>query len=253
VAADAPEFFKRYFKCVTITATATEVVIQTNDLPPHLSNYYGDGHPNYAPFDSSRGSQYRANPNALGSQNVKLTIPLNPTSRNLTITQVMVDGVVKSNAQEYPMGAAGVALDSVVLYNPLAAPGDDIENEKYTFDSYNAHPDPSKTYHYHTTSKGPLEVLQKLGLTTNTTPGSGGIELYGIMCDGTVVLGCKELDGTTPAANRDPQGGHVHDIADAEKRVYFAGRYHTHVCESGTGNRKFTPEIQYYSTCNLTK
>jgi hypothetical protein len=248
IAADAPEFFKRYFRCVTITMTATSVVVSTNALPPHRTNYYGTNHPNYEPFDTSRGPQYRANPNLLSSKQYVFTLPKNPVSRNLTITAAMVDGQVGTSTSEYPMGPAGVALDAVALFNPLAAPGDDIENEKYTFDSFNAHPAPDGTYHYHTVTPGPLEVLKLGGFTTLTTPGSAAIELYGVMCDGTPVLGCKELDGTAPSGALDAQGGHTHDLADARSAVLLAGRYHTHVCTTA-GGRKFTPEIQAHTTC----
>jgi hypothetical protein len=248
IAADAPEFFKRYFRCVTITTTATSVVIATDALPPHRTNYYGANHPNYEPFDTSRGSEYRANPNLLSSKRYAFTIPKNPVSRNLTVTAAMVDGQVGTSTNEYPMGPAGVALDAVAVFNPLAAPGDDIENEKYTFDGYNAHPAPDGTYHYHTVTPGPLEALKLGGFTAVTTPGSAAIELYGIMCDGTPVLGCKELDGTAPSGTLDAQGGHTHDLKDGSHGVLLAGRYHTHMCTS-SGGRKFTPEIQAHTTC----
>lgn len=239
VADDAPAFFKRFFKCVTVATTGTGVKISTKSLPPHRSNYFGTSSPNYEAFDTSRGSQYRANPNLLKAQSVSFTLPNTPTARGLTVTSSLVDGVVGTSGNEYPMGAAGVALDSVALFNPLAAPGDDIEQEKYTFDRYNAHPTQDGTYHYHATTPGPLEVLEAVG--------SGTLEVYGIMCDGTVVLGCKELDGTAAASGLDAQGGHVHDLVDGQGTTYFTARYHVHVCDSG---RKYTPEIQYYSACS---
>lgn len=98
-------------------------------------------------------------------------------------------GTVGTSNEEYPLSFAGVALDSVPLFNPLAAPEDDIAKEQFTFDSYNSHPIQDGQYHYHTNSPGPLEVLESISLITNTTPGSAEIELFGMMCDGTVVLG----------------------------------------------------------------
>lgn len=249
IADDAPEIFKRYFRCVTITTTADAVVIETQSLPPHGSCYWGAGDPNYAPFDTSRGPEYRQNPNTLRAQTIVLTIPKAPSPKPVTVTASMLDGVPMTDKNEYPMGPAGVALDSVALFNPLAAPGDDIEDEKYTFDGYSAHPSPQGEYHYHTASPGPLEVLRALGAVTTTTPGSAEVELFGVMCDGTFVLGCKELDGSDPAGAVDAQGGHVHDLVDAKGVALEAARYHVHVCPSRTGSRRFTPEIQYYSTC----
>jgi hypothetical protein len=90
-------------------------------------------------------------------------------------------------------------------------------------------------------------VLELAGLTESTTPGSADIELFGIMCDGTVMLGCTELDGSAPdTADLDAQGGHVADIVDEEGTTHFTNRYHTHVCAS---IHEFAPEIQYYDTC----
>ena len=252
---DVPAFYRSYFKCSTISLSGEEVVIVTKGLPPHASNYYDTSSPNYAPFDTSRGAQYKANPNRLLEQNVTLRIPVNPKAINADISTTTVNHTVDGpTAGEFRMGAAGVALDSVVLYNPLAAPGDDIENEKYTFDDYNGHPDMSKTYHYHTSTKGPLEVLAKLKLVTTTTPEKAEIDLYGVMCDGTVVLGCKELDGSTPTSSAlDAQNGHAHDIKDKDGSVLLAGRYHTHMCSTfPDATHKLTPEIQYYSTCSVT-
>jgi hypothetical protein len=142
-----------------------------------------------------------------------------------------------------------VALDSVAMFNAVAAPGDDIDDERFTFDVYQAHPAPDGTYHYHAASPGPLEVLAAEGLTTLTEPGSADIELFGILCDGTVVLGCTELDGGVPADDLDAQGGHIHDITDAAATTQFEDRYHAHVCPSG-GGRAYSPELQYYDTCN---
>jgi hypothetical protein len=238
VGTDVPLFFRTFFKCVTVASTGSGVKITTESLPPHRSHYYGSASPNYEAFDTSRGSQYRPNPNSIRAQSVSITVPNEPVARGLSVTGSLVDGSVGTNANEYALGAVGVALDSVALFNPLAAPGDDIEDEKYTFDGYNAHPTQDGTYHYHATTRGPLEVLSAVG--------SGSLEVYGILCDGTVVLGCKELDGTTAASGLDAQGGHVHDLSDGQGNTYFTSRYHVHVCDTG---RKYTPEIQYYGTC----
>lgn len=248
---DAPAFYRTYFACSTITVSGGNVVIATNGLPPHKSYYWGSGSPNFAPFDTSRGSMYHPNPNTLAESDRSFRIPLTPVMKNnLTITNATVDGVVNTSSDEYPLGPVGVALDGVLLYNPLAAPGDKIDSERFTFDDYNAHPDMNRSYHYHTDSKGPLEVLAKRGLVTTTIPGSAELELYGIMCDGTVVLGCTELDGSAPAtASLDAQNGHVADLKDKSNTVLLANRYHTHVCEKWGTAHPYTPEIQYYTSC----
>lgn len=249
MAADVPEFYQRFWRCVTASLDGDDLVIETQNLPPHRSYYYGAASSNYEAFDTSRGAQYSPNPNTIEEQDVRIKIPLTPVVLSQAITPDSVDGLVGTHDDEYPMGAAGAALDGVVIFNPLAAPGDDIEEEKYTFDSYNAHPTPNGTYHYHTVSAGPLEVLQQDGLTSTAVPGAATVELYGVMCDGTLVLGCVELDGSTSNLAMDVQGGHSHAITDGTTE-YFANRYHVHMCDLGSNTvRKLTPEIMMYSTC----
>ena len=247
-------FYQKYFQCVDVTLNREFYhVIHTDNLPPHLSWYYPVGDPNHIDFES-QGPGYYQNPNSIQEQNIVVSIPIDPVPRGIDITDFNVDGVVGNDVNEYGMGARGVALDGVVLYNPLAAPGDDIEDEQYSFDYYNGHPQNSGMYHYHTTTKGPLEVLEYKGLIQNPEPGNGEIELYGIMCDGTVILGCTELDGTAPDPdNLDAQNGHVHDLTDETGEVHFTDRYHTHICPGQLTNHNFTPELMYYEDCIMSE
>jgi hypothetical protein len=243
---DVPTFYARYFHCVDIWMNGADVMIRTQNLPPHPSYYWGEASPNYVAWDD-RGGQYHPNPNTLGQQDWTFTIPADPVSKGLTITSDLVDYTAQTSPDEYALGPAGVALDSVGLFNDEAAPGDDILDERWTFDPYEAHPAETE-YHYHGYTPGPLEVMATLGLTTSTTPGAADIELYGVMCDGTVALGCTELDGSAVEGELDAQNGHVGDIVDADGTAYFTGRYHVHVCEA-LGDYGLTPEIQYYDTC----
>ena len=249
---DVPEFYQMYFTCVDIEMNGDAVVITSDGLPPHLSYYYGQGHEYYTEFDTSgERSEYSPNPNTIASQNHSLEIPANPVSKNLTIDASLVDGAVNSSSDEYGMGTVGLALDGVSIFNSLAAPGDVIENEVFSFDSYNAHAEMSGNYHYHTDTMGPLEVLQHAGYTTSAIPGEGEIEVYGMMCDGTIVMGCTELDGSAPTTDDfDAQNGHLHDLTDLDGTTHFTNRYHTHICTGSFTNFLFTPEIQYYNTCN---
>jgi hypothetical protein len=231
VGTGVPEPYASRFKCVDMSVSGTDLVIKTTGLPPHMSYYYGSSSPNFVAWDD-RGGTYHANPNTLQKKNVTLTIPLTPVSRNLAITSGMVDGTVMTSSSEYKMGPAGVAFDSVIVFNPLAAPGDDIAQEQYTFDPYNAHPAPDGAYHYHRDSPGPVEA------------GTDGV---GVMCDGTWILGCSELDGSAAdETDLDAQNGHQHGI------VYLGDRYHVHICPTFTTHtRIYTPEIQFYDRCSV--
>ena len=268
------DFFRKYFRCVSVAVTSDHnFTVTSSGLSPHKSWYYAPGDPNYEPFPAAadaatcaanpcpglqRGAaSCRAdgvcrfqNPNRIGEKSLAFTIPRSPVRRSGVPDQVptsMVDRTMNTNGFEYRGGPVGVALDSVAIFNDAAAPGDDIDQERYGFDAYDGHPTPDATYHYHSTTPGPLEVLAAAGLVTNATPGTAEVELYGIMCDGTLVLGCTELDGSAvaPGPALDAQNGHVGDISDGST-TYFPARYHTHVCPGVLTAHKYTPEIQYY-------
>jgi len=248
VNSNAPAFFQKYFDCSDITINENYIVLHTDGLPPHQSWYYQSSHPNHISY-VSQGNGYYQNPNTIAEHDFNISIPHNPVALGITIDENLVDGNVNSSNYEYPMGLAGIALDGVALFNPLAAPGHDIADEQYSFDYYRAHPTNNGMYHYHTSTKGPLEVLENLGLVSNTIPGSAEIEVYGIMCDGTIVLGCTELDGSSPDnSDFDAQSGHLHDLVDEVGITHFTNRYHTHVCP-GMYIHDFTPEIRYYDSC----
>ena len=227
------------------------MVVESQGLPPHPSFYYASGSANHVAY-ASQGEGYYQNPHQIAVQSLRMVVPDEPVAKGLTIAASMVAGLVGSSFEEYGMGAAGLALDSVAIFNPLAAPGDDIDDEKWSFDPYSGHPEPRGTYHYHTTSPGPLEVLVDAGVTASSQPGQATVEAYGMMGDGTVVMGGTELDGASPdASDFDAQNGHVHDLVDEAGVTHFAGRYHTHVCPGVFDGHRFTPEIQYYEDCSI--
>lgn len=250
VGAGVPAFYKKYFRCVDLAMDAGDVVIKTQDLPPHPSAYYAPNDPDHVVFDTQGGVRHQ-NPNQIAVQALTVRIPSQPVAKGLTIDKTLVDGQA-GGKEEYTFGqtgAAGVALDGVALFHGVAAPGDDLKKEAEGFDGYEGHPQNTGVYHYHSPSPGPLEVLKVLGLATTTVPGQAEVELYGVMCDGTLMLGCTELDGKVPdGKDFDAQNGHVGDIAEGGT-VYFAQRYHTHVCPAKFPADPFAPEIQYYTAC----
>jgi hypothetical protein len=250
---DVPAFYKKYFRCVDVSMSGGDVVIKTSDLPPRKSPYYPDGNALAEEFDTQGGDRFK-NPNRIAEQAMIMQIPADPKSKNLTIDTSLVDGSA-NNPNEYHFTSGtpgGVSLDGVAMFHGVAAPGDDLKFQEKSFDETEGHPEMDGSYHYHGATPGPLEVLKAKGLVTSSTPGQAQIELYAVMCDGTLVMGCTELDGSTPDSSAfDAQNGHVHDIA-ADGEVYFTGRYHTHVCR-GKFADEFAPEIQYYSTCGATK
>lgn len=246
---DVPVFYSTYFRCTDISLDGDVVVITGSDLPPHLSYYYGEASDQFEEFDYARGDEYRPNPNEIAQRTFTIRVPLDPVPAGIAIDSNTVNLTVGDDT-DYPQGIAGVALDGVALFNPLAAPGDDIEDEKYTFDSLEGHPQQQGTYHYHAVAVGPLAVLRALGFATSDTPGLAEIELYGVMCDGTVVMGASELDGSAPNGDLDLQAGHSHDIVDGNGALLLEDRYHIHMAPTISAEpRGLTPEAQYYNTC----
>ncbi|TNE86398.1 MAG: hypothetical protein EP330_21905 [Deltaproteobacteria bacterium] len=247
----ASGFFADYFACTEISSATGGVQVATDGLPPHRSAYYAADHENYVEFDTRGGSHYK-NPNTIGEQDITMVFPSNPTPKGITINAAMVDNTMNTSNEEYSGGPVGIALNGVAIFAAMAAPGDDLWQEQYTFDLYEGHP-AMTTYHYHFETPGPLEVMVNRGWATSSTPGEGEVELYGMMCDGTVVLGCTELDGSTPSSGDfDAQNGHLHDISDGTT-THFTNRYHTHVCPDAYPDYPFFPEIAYYSTTDCPR
>ena len=246
VASDAGEFYQKYFACVDVSVIAGATVIASEGLPPHPSPYYPADHPNFVPFDD-RGGTHNKNPGEIGGGNFSIEVPDNPVAKGITIDQSIVDNTMMTSAEEYGGGGVGMALNGVNIFAAMARPGDFIADEAFTFDLYEGHP-AGTTYHYHFQTPGPLEVLESYGIANSGVPGEADIELYGIMCDGTVVLGCTELDGAEPSSGDfDAQNGHVHDLGDGTT-TFFSGRYHTHVCPQKWPDYPYFPEIAYYET-----
>lgn len=248
IGSDVPKPYKSWFTCLGISLKGDAVSIVSVNLPPHASPYYPTTSPNWEAFDD-RGGQWHQNPNTLSKQNILMDIPLDPTPVGLTITSDMVDRMAGTSPYEYHAENQGISLDGVQLFTGVAAPGDDIREEEYTFDTYESHPTNVGTYHHHGSNPAALLVLQKKGIVTKTTPGEAEIEFYGVMCDGTVILGCTELDGSTPDKDLDAQNGHVRDLEGPDGTMLFENRYHIHACEAL--GETLTPEIQYYDdgTC----
>ncbi len=243
-----PAFFQTYFKCATITVSGDTVTISTINLPPHKSPYYDESSVNYEVFDDQGGTHFK-NPNQLEQQVLAMEFPMDPAAKGLTIDSELVDQSAGTSDEEYrSMGTLGINLDGVAMFHGVAAPGDQLSEEQYTFDTHEGHPQNTGVYHHHSANPPALAVLESIGLVTTTVPGQAEIELYGVMCDGTVLLGCTELDGSAPSGSVDAQGGHVHDITDGDGVTHFEGRYHTHICD---GFYEYAPEIAYYNVqCN---
>jgi YHYH protein len=100
---------------------------------------------------------------------------------NIPAVPKLIDG-----GKETGLGAIGVSVNGVGIFNNQAAPGDTLSNEFVTFDDGNGHPTPGGAYHYH---------IEPIKITVNDG------KLVGFLRDGFPVYGRKEEDGKFPLYN----------------------------------------------------
>lgn len=237
VSADVPEPYATWFLCADVAVVDGYLNVYSSNLPPHPSPYYPTDSDNYVEFDTRTG-EWHQNPNTIAAQELLLSIPLEPTAKGITVTEALVDVEAGTSEEEFRTDWQGVTVDGTALFAGVAAPGDDIMEEEYTFDVYEGHPQNTGVYHHHGTNPAAVAVAEAVG--------EPDVEFYGLMCDGTVVLGCDEPDGTAvDAADLDAQSGHVATLVGPDGTTWFTDRYHAHACDDF--GRTLAPEIAYYS------
>lgn len=167
------------------------VVLRATSVPDHPSPYFGAGTANYeAPH-----AGMQVNPNRIVAQNMVLRIPVSPA--------------VASASSDTPLGAMGVAVNGVALFNQYAAQRAPLTSEILSFDRYNGHPQQQGMYHYH---------IEPVYLTAQ-----GSARLVGVLLDGFPVYGTRDSSGVTPS-NLDACNGHVGATPE-----FPNGIYHYHI------------------------
>jgi hypothetical protein len=205
---EVPAVYKKIYGATSITGDGTYITIKTKNLPDHKSPYYATGNPLYEAYSGTtfNGVTFSKNPNTISEITATVKIPVNPT--------------VATNHAATPLGAIGIALNGVALFNQYAGPNNQaLAGEIVSFDKYYGHPQNSGVYHYH---------VEPLYLTTVKSTKSG---LMGFLLDGFPVYGPQEENGTVVTNSMlDAYHGHTHATVD-----YPKGIYHYH----------FTPEAPY--------
>lgn len=178
----------KFFNSAVVSTSGTSIVIKSNGLPQHKTPYWGVGNDLYEDFPDG----YHANVNtSMSAQNYSMTIPAKP--------------VASTTHEETTLGAIGLALNGVPIYNDRE--GGNVALDALTittFDYSGAHPGPSKDYHYHTT-----------GRYTTTDDAN----LVGFLRDGFPIYGRKDNSGTYPS-DLDTYGGHTGATADFPDGIY---------------------------------
>jgi hypothetical protein len=197
---DIPAVYKKIYGASSISSDGTYITIKSTGLPDHKSVYYETTNALYEAFSGTTfgGNVFKKNPNSISAKTYVFKIPLDPK--------------VNSTHAATPLGAIGVALNGVPLYNQYAGPNTPLTNEVVSFDQYRGHPQQSGSYHYH---------VEPLYLTTVKVTKSS---LLGFLLDGFPVYGPEENGIEVTNTMLDGYHGHTSVTAD-----YPNGIYHYHI------------------------
>ncbi|MEM8524170.1 MAG: YHYH protein [Bacteroidota bacterium] len=166
---------------VTISFDGDEITIESNGMPNHTSPYWEETHPLYIePVVAVAQTPGRIG----GNRSFTLTVP---TAPELAPTSTATG-----------LGPIGIAVSGVPIFNDTEGPNRPLEAMiAETMDYAGAH-NGSSGYHYH---------LESFDVPENTVLSHDDEKLIGIMSDGFLIYGRREMDGTYPT-DLDESGGH---------------------------------------------
>ena len=178
---------------VTVYAQGDNVVIETNGLPNHTTPYWPDDHELHVEWTSDE----RMTPSRISEESDysgTLTVSANPQLAN--------------SPSATGLGAIGIAVSGVYIYNDEEGNNVPLYNEAGTLDYVGAHIGPS-VYHYH---------LEPVPISDDDS------NLIGIMSDGFFIYGRKCNSTGSYPDDLDESGGHTHTTQHSE-----VDEYHYHM------------------------
>ncbi|MEL7269842.1 MAG: YHYH protein [Bacteroidota bacterium] len=183
---------------VTISFDGTVITIESNGVPNHTSPYWEETNPLYIePVVAVALTPGRIG----GNRSYTVTVPAAPE--------------IASSSTATGLGAIGIAVTGVPIFNDLEGDNRPIEEViAETFDYAGAHNGPSG-YHYH---------VESADVPENTVLSHDDEKLVGIMADGFLLYGRREGDGTYPT-DLDASGGHFGTTLHSNGEVI----YHYHI------------------------
>ncbi|MEO0471591.1 MAG: YHYH protein [Bacteroidota bacterium] len=166
---------------VTVSFDGDEVTIVTNALPNHTSPYWAETEPLYI----DPVVAVALTPGRIGG------------NRSYTLTASTAPGLAATSTAT-GLGPIGIAVTGVPIFNDMEGPNRPLEEQIVeTFDYAGAHNGPSG-YHYH---------IESYDVPENTVLSHDDEKLVGIMADGFLIYGRREMDGSYPT-DLDESGGH---------------------------------------------
>ena len=170
-------------EAVTVSFDGDEITIESNGLPNHTSPYWADS--NALNIDPVVANANQMSPGVIGERSYTLTVPASPQ--------------IAANSSDTGLGAIGIAVTGAPIFNDEEGPNISLsENVASGFDYAGGHMGPTG-YHYHLESSDVIE---------NTVLSHDDNRLVGILQDGFLIYGRKEMDGTYPT-DLDESGGHI--------------------------------------------
>jgi hypothetical protein len=195
-AAGLSSFWLDFSCAVDLSKSGSTVTISTEGIPDYKSYYFGSTNACYEDFDISGRDP---NPGSIAAVDITMGVPYSPAPKSGTKTTTS-------------MGAIGVSVNGVVIFNNEAGPDDNIYDEVATFDQCEGHP-AMTTYHYH---------IEPAAISNNDS------NFIGVMRDGFPIYGKKDANGSTPTL--DAYGGHTGSLPNDTSTTL----YHYHL-QSVTG------------------
>lgn len=182
---------------VSYAINGNTVTFTTTNLPNHTSPYWPTNNALYEAYNGTNPN-FNLNPNQISTQNITITVPLNPAEA--------------ANKEATGLGPMGIARNGIVFFNQYAGPNNQpLTNEINSFDQWLGHPQNTGQYHYH------LEPTYLTNLYGNDA-------FLGLLADGFPVYGPMENGATVTNADLDEYHGHTHATAD-----FPNGIYHYHI------------------------
>lgn len=206
---------------VTVSFDGDEITIESNGLPNHTSPYWPETESlHIEPVIASR-----LTPGAIGGdRSFIVTVPAAP--------------VLAAASTATGLGAIGIAVTGVPIFNDLEGDNRPIEEMiAETFDYAGAHNGPSG-YHYH---------IESFDIPENTVLSHDDEKLVGIMADGFLLYGRREADGSYPT-DLDESGGHFgvtpHSNGEEVYHYHIVNEYYFgNVIALFAGDLRGTPNI----------
>lgn len=179
---------------VTISFSGDEITISSNALPNHTSPYWTQNDDLYInPIVASAGG---ISPGNITESSYTLVVPTAPS--------------LASSSSETGLGAIGLSVTGVPIYNQSEGPTDVTEGTASGFDWAGGHSGPTG-YHYHIEAR---DVGETSPLTIDDD------RLLGIMSDGFLIYGRKCNSTGTYPSDGDASNGHTSTTQHSDEAFY---------------------------------